>query len=108
VCEFESCVSSGFLSGECRHGLESSGSQVAWERWRKLLGESPYRERGRSTNVLRSISIESMMVRYGDWGLSAKKRRRLVILARNCRGRSTELALQARRGIASRSLMGER
>ena len=33
ICKLESCVSTEFLIGDCRHGLESCGSQVAWERW---------------------------------------------------------------------------
>jgi len=72
------------------------------------MRESPYRERGGSVKLLRSISIESMMVMYWDWWLSARKRRRLVMLDRNCNESSTELSLQARRGIASRILIGER
>jgi len=72
------------------------------------MRESPYRERGGSVKLLRSISIESMMVMYWDWWLSARKRRRLVMLDRNCSEGYTELGLQARRGKASRRLMSKR
>ena len=58
--------------------------------------------------LLRSNLIASKMEMVGRWELSARKRRRLVMLDRNCSESYTELDLQARRGIASRSLMGKK
>jgi len=72
------------------------------------MRESPDRESGRCSQALRLVPIASKMEMVGRWELSARKRRRLVMLDRDCSGSSTDLALQTRRGIASRSLMGER
>ena len=72
------------------------------------MKESLYREMGCSSQALRSILNSSTMGMVESRGLSAKEHRRLVMLVRNWSENFIELALQARRGIASRSLMGKR